>query len=60
MPVVEYQGMPLVAESPHLFGRHRPRAMETETPGGTLRDSSHEKPRELLIQGLKKREEERV
>jgi hypothetical protein len=52
--------MPLVAESPHLFGRHRPRAMETETPGGTLRDSSHEKPRELLIQGLKKREEERV
>jgi zinc/manganese transport system ATP-binding protein/zinc transport system ATP-binding protein len=60
MPVVQYQGMPLVAESPHLFGRHRPRLMRTETPAGSLPDSAHENPREILIQGLKEREEERV
>jgi len=56
MPVVEYQGMPLVAESPHFFGRDRLGAMKAET----LSDDPAENPEAIGIQPARQREEEHV
>jgi zinc/manganese transport system ATP-binding protein/zinc transport system ATP-binding protein len=56
MPVVQYQGMPLVAESPHFFGRDRLRAVKAEK----LTENPADNPPEIPVQPVRQREEGRV
>ncbi|MDA0734602.1 MAG: metal ABC transporter ATP-binding protein [Chloroflexi bacterium] len=56
MPVVQYQGMPLVAETPHFFGRDTLRREKDETST----KAPAENPQEVLIQIGREREEEHV
>jgi len=58
MPGVEYQGMPLVAESPHYFARDRLRTMEGDSPERTPPENPREISQEVLAQTV--REEGRV
>lgn len=52
MPVVQYEGMPLVAETPHFFGRDNVRGSRVNTAGKA--------PQEILNHEGREREEERV
>jgi len=70
MPVIQYQGMTLVAESPHAFGRHAPepeiRQLETAHANGTdsehghghIHDHDHEQPEEMEQQHFQDAEQE--
>ncbi|HEU0020326.1 MAG TPA: metal ABC transporter ATP-binding protein [Dehalococcoidia bacterium] len=60
MPVVEYQGMPLVAESPHFFGRDRLRGRKTESPAETFPEDPPGNPTDNLVQAVRERKEEHV